>query len=460
LCALCPAETLRPDTPAARQFFTWLDAFNEGNRDAYLAFLQKNLPDRAKMIDQEMNFRHNTGGFDLRKIEDVSTPTKIVALVQERDSDQFARATVEVAADEPYAITSFGIRAIARPAEFALPKLSYDDLIAAFKTKLQKDLAAGSFSGDVLVSGRGHGVFTASYGYADRESKTPNTATTRFRIGSMNKMFTAVSVMQLEQQGKLSLDDPLIKFLPDYPNKEVATKVTVRHLLTHTGGTGDFFGPEFTVHRLELRTAADYVKLFGARPLRFEPGSKWEYSNYGFLLLGMIVERASGQPYYDYVRDQIYRPAGMVSTGSEPEGTHVANLSTGYTAMGAKDGATRRNTDTLPYRGTSAGGGYSTVEDLLRFADALQQNKLLDARHVEMLTSGKPGTPGNTYAFGFEDRRLAGVRCFGHGGGAPGMNGMLQICPGPGYTVAVLSNLDPPAAQREADFILNRLPEN
>jgi hypothetical protein len=101
----------------------------------------------------------------------------------------------------------------------------------------------------------------------------------------------------------VKLDDPLGKYLTDYPNKEVATKVTVQHLLTHMGVTGDFFGPEFDEHRLELKTAEDYVKLFGARPPKFEPGTNWEYSNYGFLLLGMIVEKASGQPYYDYVRE-------------------------------------------------------------------------------------------------------------------------------------------------------------
>jgi CubicO group peptidase (beta-lactamase class C family) len=459
LCRLCPADTVRPDTPAARKFFAWLDAFNEGKRDTYLAFLQKSAPDRAKMIDQEMNFRHNTGGFDLRKVEEASTPTKIVALVQERASDQFARVSLEVAAEEPHAITSLGVRAIPRPAEFALPRLTQPELVAALKAKLQKDSSSGAFSGDVLVASQGKPVFSESYGFADRDSKTPNTLSTRFRIGSMNKMFTAVSIMQLEQNGKLSLDDPVIKFLPDYPNKELAQKVTVRHLLTHTGGTGDFFGPEFDAHRLELRTAEDYVKLFGSRPLRFEPGSKWEYSNYGFLLLGMVVEKAGGQPYYDYVRDHIYKPAGMTSTGSEPEDTHVAKLSTGYTANRATDGNTHPNTDTLPYRGTSAGGGYSTVEDLLAFANALEQNKLLDARHVELLTTGKPGTPNDSYAFGFEDRRINGTRCFGHGGGAPGMNGMLQICPGPGYVVAVLANLDPPAAQRVADFVLNRLPE-
>jgi D-alanyl-D-alanine carboxypeptidase len=453
------AQVQLPDTPAGRQMGAWLQAFDGGDRAAFLAFLEKNYPSRAKNVDRDMDFRKMTGGFDLRKFEDASTPTKVVALVQERDSDQFARMTVEVAAVDPYAITQMGIRTIPRPAEFPLSKFSQGELVAALKAKLQKDSAAGNFSGDVLLASRGKPVFEEAYGLADREKRTPNTLNTRFRIGSMNKMFTAVAVLQLVQQGKVNLDDPLGKYLPDYPNKDVASKVTVQHLLTHTGGTGDFFGPEFDAHRLELKTFDDYVKLYGNRPLRFEPGSKWEYSNYGFLLLGLVVEKASGQSYYDYVRDHIYKVAGMTSTGSEPEDTHVANLSTGYTGMGVKDGGTRPNGDTLPYRGTSAGGGYSTVDDLLRFADALQANKLLNAQYTEMLTTGKPGTPDNSYAFGFEDRKVNGVRCFGHGGGAPGMNGMLQVCPATGYVVAVLSNLDPPAATRVADFMLNRLPQ-
>jgi len=458
LCICCAAQT-SPQTPAAQQFSAWLEVFNRGDRDALLAFLQKNLPDRAQNIDREMNFRRTTGGFDLKKIEDTSTPTKLVALVQDRDSDQFGRVTLEVAEAEPHVITSFGIRAIPRPAEFPIPHLTQADLITALKTKLQRESASGAFSGDVLLASHGKPVFSEAYGLADRESKTVNTLSTRFRIGSMNKMFTAVATLQLAQQGKLSLDDPLGKFLPDYPNKDVAAKVTIQHLLTHTGGTGDFFGPEFDAHRLELRTLQDYVKLYGARPLRFEPGTKWEYSNYGFLLLGLVIEKASGQSYYDYVRDHIYKPAGMTSTASDPEDTNVPNRSTGYTAMGAAPGTTRPNTDTLPYRGTSAGGGYSTVEDLLHFAEALQQNKLLNAHYTELLTTGKPGTPDNTYAFGFEDRKVNGIRCFGHGGGAPGMNGMLQICPGPGYVIAVLANLDPPTATRVSDFVLNRLPE-
>jgi hypothetical protein len=127
--------------------------------------------------------------------------------------------------------------------------------------------------------------------------------------------------------------------------------------------------------------------------------------------------------------------------------------------MRSDGGGWQLNTDTLPYRGTSAGGGYSTVEDLLKFATALQTNKLLNPQYTEMLTTGKVDTTfGDRYAYGFQEGPVNGTRCFGHGGGAPGMNGELKICPGPGYVVAVLSNLDPPASTRVADFITNRLP--
>ena len=148
----------------------------------------------------------------------------------------------------------------------------------------------------------------------------------------------------------------------------------------------------------------------------------------------------------------------MTSSGSEPENEAVPDRSLGYTRMGAND--LHPNTDTLPYRGTSAGGGYSTVEDLLKFANALEEHKLLNAEFTDELTTGKVDARGARYAFGFEDQTINGIRCFGHGGGAPGMNGDLEICPGPAYVVAVLSNMDPPTANQISTFITNRMPEH
>ena len=166
-------------------------------------------------------------------------------------------------------------------------------------------------------------IFARAYGHADREHNIANTLETRFRIGSMNKMFTAVATLQLVEAGKINLDAPLGTYLPDYPNKDVATQVTIAELLDHTGGTGDIFGPQFDAHRLEVQSLQDYEKLYGSRGLAFTPGSKWDYSNYGFILLGLVIEKISGKSYYDYVREHVYAPAGMTSTGSELSLIHI-----------------------------------------------------------------------------------------------------------------------------------------
>jgi CubicO group peptidase (beta-lactamase class C family) len=446
-----------PKTPAGEQFSAWLAAFNSGDRAELEKFRSHFDKPEEHKVEGMLGFHQQTGGFDVKKIEE-SSATKLTGLVQERDSDQFARFTIEVEASAPYHVTHLEIRAIGRPAEFALPRLSQSELISALRAKLEKDSAADKFSGAALLAKDGKPIFTGAYGMADREKKVPNTVNTRFRIGSMNKMFTAVSILQLVQAGKISLSDPVGKYLTDYPNKDIATKVTIQQLLTHTGGTGDFFGPQFDAHRLELKTLQDYIKLFGERAPEFEPGSRWVYSNYGFLMLGVVVERVTGKSYYDYVSENIFKPAGMTSSGSLPEDQSVPERSIGYTQFGGE--ALRPNTDTLPYRGTSAGGGYCTVEDFLRFANALTNHRLLNAQNTELLTTGKVDTPrGDKYAFGFMDNGAGtSMRHFGHGGGAPGMNGDLQIFPQSGYVIVVLSNLDPPAASRISDFIVNRLP--
>jgi D-alanyl-D-alanine carboxypeptidase len=442
---------------AAEQLHGWLTAFDSGDRATLLKFLQKSRPSAASKVDEEMDFYGRTGGFEFKKMEE-STATKATAILKERGSDQFARIVLEVDAESPHVITKFGLAAIPTPAEFALPRMSEGDAITGLRAMLEKSSAAGQFSGAALVAHDGKAIFAQAYGMADREKKIPNKLDTQFRIGSMNKMFTAVAILQLAQAGKLELSDPVSKFLPDYANKELASKVTIHQLLTHTGGTGDIFGPEFDAHRLELKTLNDYVKLYEKRALQFEPGSKWEYSNYGFLLLGVVIEKVTGQSYYDYVRDHVFKPAGMNSTDSLPENESVAGRSVGYMKEKA-DAPWAPNADTLPFRGTSAGGGYSTVEDFLRFANALESHKLLDAEHTKLLTTGKVDTPrGSQYAYGFMAEQ-SGMRCFGHGGGAPGMNGDLRICPESGYVIAVLANMDPPAAQRVADFLGNRLPD-
>jgi D-alanyl-D-alanine carboxypeptidase len=447
----------QPDADAhasVRQLTAWLEAYNAGERQRYEQFLTTNFPERLPLLDDIMYFRGLTGGFELRKIEQASA-TEVTALLQERDSDQFVRLRLVVQDAEPHAIASLDIVAIPRTAEFAIERLGEDQLVASLQAQLDERVAADRFAGAVIVAKHGEIVFSDARGLADRANNSPNTLDTRFRIGSMNKMFTAVAVLQLVEAGKLELDAPLGNYLTKYPNRDVAEKVTIHHLLTHTGGTGDIFGPDFEINRTKLRSHDDYVALYGQRGLEFEPGSKWAYSNYGMLLLGVVIEKISKQSYYDYVQDHIYEPAGMTESGSLPEDQAVPNRSIGY----MKPPGTAEwmvNTDTLPYRGTAAGGGYSTVRDLERFARALLGHELLSPESTKLVLSAKV----EGYAYGFMDARDAdGNGWVGHGGGAPGMNGDLRIYPKSGYVVAVLSNLDPPAAQRISGYIDPRLPQ-
>jgi CubicO group peptidase (beta-lactamase class C family) len=271
-------------------------------------------------------------------------------------------------------------------------------------------------------------------------------------------MLTAVAALQLVQAGTLRLDAPLGTYLPDYPNADVASKVTPHHLLTHTGGTGDIFGPEFTAHRSELRTTGDYLRLYGTRGLQFAPGAQHAYSNYGFMLLGAVIERVGGKSYDDHVAARVLAPAGMTATGTAPEDSLVPGRSLGYTRQ-LVPGALVSNAPTLPYRGTPAGGGYSTVGDFARFAVAVRERRLLDSAHTALLLAGKVAVDqGAQYAYGFFDRVVGGRRFVGHTGGAAGMNGDLEFEPSGGYVVVVLSNFDSPAATQAAAFILDRLP--
>jgi D-alanyl-D-alanine carboxypeptidase len=338
--------------------------------------------------------------------------------------------------------------------DLVLHRMTQADTLAALRKRAEDRAQADEFSGAVLVARHGLVLLQDAWGSADRKSAAANTPATLFRIGSMNKMFTAVATLQFVETGKLALDDPIGKDLPDYPNADVASKVTVRHLLTHTGGTGDIFGPEFELNRLALREHSDYQKLYGSRGLTHQPGARFEYSNYGFVLLGLLIENLSGVSYYDYVRDNVYRPAGMTSTGSLPESEHVPSRAVGYTRS-SRGGAWVPNDDTLPWRGTAAGGGYSTVGDVMRFAQALNSGTLISKEMLADATRAQ-----QKYGHGFAVQGQGPLQSYGHGGGAPGMNGALRVFHRLGYVVVALSNIDPPAASALVDFFALRMPDH
>jgi len=310
-------------------------------------------------------------------------------------------------------------------------------------------VAADQFSGAILIAKGGEPIYQRAFGLASIAYQAPNRIDTKFNLGSMNKMFTAVAIAQLAQAGKLSFDDTIGTHLSDYPNQAVADQVTIHQLLTHTAGLPDYFNDDFTAaSRARFRTIQDFFPLFVDKPLEFEPGSEWRYSNSNFMVLGAIVEAASGEDYFAYVRDHIYQPAGMVDTEAYELDHETPNLATGYTRAPGET-AWRNNLFEHVVRGGPAGGGYSTVADLLRFAQALTSEQLLDAEMTAEVTAPKVQAGGAFnahYGYGFMHETLNGVQRFGHSGGFSGINSELNIYPELDYVVVVMANYDPPAA--------------
>lgn len=464
LACVAPGRARRapptPDTPAGRQLAAYLQAIN--TRDARTirvfaesrfarSFLQEIPLDGH--VNTNLLMAERTGGMDLEGVEQ-STAHEIVAGVRTRLTEEHSRLTLRVEPEPPHGITAIGMRP--RPAPASGEKALGDaEVVRRLDAYLKKLASADVFSGAVLVARNGTPLYRRAFGLASRGWRVPNRIDTRFNLGSMNKMFTAVAVAQLVEQGKLRFDDPVGKHLPDWPNKAVAEKVTIHHLLTHTAGMGSYFNEKFMqASRDRFRAVPDYFPLFAEEPLAFEPGARWEYSNSGFLLLGAIIEKVSGQSYFDYVRDHIYRPAGMTRTDAYELDRDVPDLAVGYTRMGPngpEPGPRRNNLFLHVIKGGPAGGGYSTVEDLLRFDRALRAHKLLSPGMTETVLTGKialPFDPAAKYAYGFQEERVGGQRIVGHGGGFPGISALLDMywdsgrTGRSGYTVAVLSNYD------------------
>ena len=352
------------------------------------------------------------------------------------------------------------------------PKLAPEQAIQQAAARIDELAEEGAFSGVVLIARDGAVQLETAAGRSDRERGVLNAAATRFNIGSISKSFTEVLIAQLAAEGRLTLDDRLIRHLPDYPDRAIAGQVTLRQLLAHRSGMGDVFNERFTPEAAAgLRTLQDYLPLFTGKPLEFEPGTAQRYSNAGYVVLGLVVERLTGKAFADAARERIFIPAAMAASGWLPRDALPADAAIGYTREGwqeerqgpARPGETGKslpppgapkappppgspkappaprlaNSLALPAIGSSAGGSYSTARDLFAFARALAEGRL---RGPE---------------------RFAQQGGMAVAGGTAGANAVLEadFQPG-GWTVIVLENLDPPAAEglaRDLKALLDRV---
>lgn len=424
-----------PNTKGGQRVEAYFNAFNSGDDQKLRSFFIENITEESlkqRPVEPRMEFHKQVKGnfqaLEIRKVVS-ATDTEIhllarsvnggwlayVFTIEDQPARKIVRLTLEPV-DPPASESKTSYPAPATFAEFLKTAEKYLDDLA--KTD--------AFSGVVLVAKDDKPVFSRSYGLASREHDLPNRPDTKFNLGSINKTFTRVAIGQLVKQGKISFDDKLGKYLPDYPNRDAAEKVTVRHLVTMKSGIGDFTGDKyFATAKDRFRTNADFIPLFADTPLAFEPGTRDMYSNGGYILLGAIIEKVTGKSYYDYVRENIFKPAGMLDTDSYETDRMPVNTASGYTRSATQNRV--NNIFTRPARGCAAGGGYSTAADLLKFSVAVKSGKLI--------IPDNDGLPPKETTFGIA-------------GGAEGINAIFMVNAQTGYTVIVLSNYDPPAAEQ------------
>jgi CubicO group peptidase (beta-lactamase class C family) len=320
---------------------------------------------------------------------------------------------------------------------FAAPSLAQDPA-ARMDQVVRSYVDARQFMGSVLVARGDKVLFNQAYGSANLEWNTPDTTSTKFRIGSMTKQFTAAAVLLLEERGKLKVDDPVKRYYPDAP--AAWDNITLFHLLTHTSGIPNHTSfPEFE-SLSTLRTTPDQlVKSFRDRPLEFVPGAEMRYSNSNYVLLGAIIEKAGGTSYESFVTENLFKPLGMNDSGYDSTQAIIARRAAGYGPGPAGPVNARYIDMTVPY---AAGALYSTTGDLLRWERSLFGGKVLSSASLEKMT-----TPfRNDYAFGLEVSRKSGRRVIQHGGSINGFSSRLAYFPDDEVTVIALSNLRGPGA--------------
>lgn len=384
---------------------------------------------------------------------------------------QQVERTLRIRIDREDATRIFDILASPTPTPFAgtLPQgpIAPADLPALVANRIAFSAMRDEFSGVCrIVAPSGEVAYEAAFGLASRAPEVPNTPATRFHLGSADKSFTALLVARLVAEGRLTFDTLLAEVLPDYPNADFARACTIRHLLSHSAGLGMLFDrPGYDGDKPHSRVA-ELLASFAAEPPAFAPGSGAAYSNEGFVVLGAVAERITGESWYDLLDRHVYRRAGMKASGHFLHQQLPDRVAVGYRYhqddhLGLS--LRRPNDDFRGYRGNSCGGGYSTVADMTAYLRALRAGKLLDRAVLGQMVVQQPCGLGE-YGLGFMVEPLAeGRTLIGHGGGGPhsGVDGMNGIIWETGWAFSVLGNYDAPFAGTIADDIaamLARLP--
>lgn len=448
-----------PDNAVGHRAKELIDAINTSNDDALRAFVNDafapgflaEIP-LADHVHELRSLRETNGPIAfhaVRKYEQPRPDNELVCIVRGETTEAWLGVEFAIEPSAPNRITRLMLMQARPPSDLpTLPPLTRAEMASEARRYVEKLAAADAFSGAVLIGFGDEVLFEAAYGSANKRYDAPNRVDTKFNLGSMNKMFTAVAVAQLAEQGKLDFEDVVSKYLSDdWLSADAANKIRVRDLLAHTSGLGSYFdSPKFwDSSRAVYRNLADYKPLIDSK-LSFEPGDAWSYSNTGLLLAGVIVEKVGGESYYDYIREHIYTPAKMIDSDCYDMDRPVKNLAYGYSKAAEAFGTNwEENTFKHVIKGGPAGGGFSTVHDLFHFSRALMGGKLVTEKTREQLwtrTAQSQRERAMSYGMGFVVAGEPGHRIVGHSGGFPGISANLDIFTDSGFTAVVLSNYD------------------
>jgi CubicO group peptidase (beta-lactamase class C family) len=435
----------------------------------HLASDVRGTPSAEKYQRMMSNLREQSGGVELQKVLGASERSAQIIL---RARKRPHSVGLELISDGATHIRSLMFHAMpppegARPKPLGKTKVEAAQLPKLIEEHISETAALDLFSGVVLVAKDDRILVHRAWGMADRDRGISNRIDTRFGSASVGKMFTGVAIAQLVDAGKLKFDDTLPALLPDFPNAEKVSGVTLHHLLTHTSGLGDpFDSPRH--HGFEPRRESDWFPLFAHEPPAFKPGAKHEYSNGGYVVLAAIIEQVSGKSFADYLCENVFARAGMSETGCAAKENRNTIIAAPHRRFMADDplGIAPRRVDVTPKfkrHASGMGGWQTTTEDLFRFARAFRTERLVSSAMTAKASAGHVPVFGDRvqYGYGFYNMDVKGERAIGHsgGGGDLAVAAEVEMLWDSGYTVVILSNYDLPETRRLAHDILRLLRE-
>jgi CubicO group peptidase (beta-lactamase class C family) len=444
-----------------------IEVMNSGSVDRLKRFLNEECAKEFREmvpledhINTALGFRRDTGGIDFYSIRTYTPPRldQTIVIVRDRLLGSFWGLVLRFGPAPDFIVAGLGINSARIPVRLDEPPLTEAQAVGEIKALMARVKKADWLSGTVLLA-KGAEVLLADFaGEASKAFHAPINLDTKFNLGSMNKMFTATAAARLVEAGKLSFDDPISKYIDEtWLPKAVTDTITVRHLITHTSGLGSYFNEVYFRSSRDLfRKLDDYKPLIKDDKPAFTPGERFQYSNTGMFLLGVIIEKVAGEDYFEHIRKAIYEPAGMRDSDCYEMDYPVENLAIGYSPDFTSPYKWQNNLYKHVIKGGPAGGGFSTVKDLHSFALALLSGKLVSTGTLETMWTDFKGA---NYGYGFQVLQSPIGKLVGHSGGFPGINSQLDIYLASGYIVAAMSNIDNGASPlvRKIETILARV---